>query len=108
MLVVIFQEWLQSFYRQVIKKLGRNHVLLLIGNYTSHKLGNMGRYSLLTTLKLQPMDVEIIMPSRDIIVITKSVSYKTVTIIIYQSILTIVSLVDIAQVEDVGVKMDIL
>ncbi|CAG8825535.1 11174_t:CDS:2, partial [Racocetra persica] len=41
MLVILFQEWLQDFDYQILQKHRSQHVLLLLDNYSSHKLDGL-------------------------------------------------------------------
>lgn len=68
MLTTLFQDWLCEFDHQIGQKYGGQHVLLLLDNCTSHKLGGLELSHVdvhflppNTTLKLQPMDAGIIM-----------------------------------------------
>ncbi len=68
MLTTLFQEWLQKFDYQVGIKYNKQCVLLLLDNYTSHKLENLILENVEvyflpfnTTSKLQSMNSEIIM-----------------------------------------------
>jgi hypothetical protein len=68
MLTTIFQDWLQEFDREIAKKHGNQHVLLLLDNCPSHKIDGLALSNVdihflppNTTSKIQPMDAGIIM-----------------------------------------------
>ncbi len=68
MLITLFQEWLQEFDYQVNIKHNKQCVLLLLNNYTSHKLENLILENVEVyflppnkTSKIQSIDSEIIM-----------------------------------------------
>lgn len=68
MLTTVFQDWIQEFNNVIIQKYNGQHVLLLLDNCPSHKIGGLAlsHVDVLflppnTTSKLQPMDAGIIM-----------------------------------------------
>jgi hypothetical protein len=68
MLITLFQDWLWNFDRQVGQKYRGQRVLLLLDNYSSHKIEGLNLINVdvqflppNTTSKIQPMDSEIIM-----------------------------------------------
>lgn len=68
MLTTLFQDWIREFDYLISQKYRGQHVLLLIDNCTSHKLGDLELSHVdvhflppNTTSKIQPMDAGIIM-----------------------------------------------
>jgi hypothetical protein len=66
MITSLFQEWVQEFDHQVDLKHHGQRVLLLLDNYSSHKLNGLTlRYTDVhflppnTTSKIQPMDARV-------------------------------------------------